>query len=390
MIGLYVHVPYCTVRCSYCDFYLVTARGKELGAFVDAVCAEIASVPAELRHAAVDSVHLGGGTASLLPPASIERILAAARDTFRLHEGAEIGLEANPEDLTAESIRDLVCLGIGRLSIGVQSLDDKVLRTLGRAHSAERALLAVEAARRGGLNSVGADLILGAPGESPDKALRGMARLVASGVDHLSVYMLELHPRTRLGREAALGRVSPAGDDELAGLYERAADLLVGSGFEHYEISNFARPGHRSRHNLKYWTDQEYLGFGPGAHSYLAGRRWRNAPDLDGYIARGGAGAARVEDAQPLEVRAAEALCAGLRIAEGVDLAALRGRYGDSLPAPEAAAVTELERAGLVRCSGSRLRLTRRGRLLSNEVFVRLMPRTPGTGSARSGVAQLR
>jgi oxygen-independent coproporphyrinogen-3 oxidase len=199
-------------------------------------------------------------------------------------------------------------------------------------------------------------------------------RLVDLGVDHLSLYLLEIHERTRLGRDAALRRIVPVDDDAAARLYEAAADLLADRGFEHYEISNFARPGHRSRHNLKYWTDAEFLGFGPSAHSYMGGRRWSNAPDLRDYLARGGVGLPHREDAQPREGRAAEALFTGLRLLEGVDLDALRRRYGTAMPRSDRPPLLDMAAAGLLEIEGERVRLTRRGRLVSNEVFERLLP----------------
>jgi oxygen-independent coproporphyrinogen-3 oxidase len=196
--------------------------------------------------------------------------------------------------------------------------------------------------------------------------------MVELGVDHLSLYLLEIHQRTRLGREVALGRRRLPPDDETASLYEAAADALLAAGFEHYEISNFARPPRRSRHNLKYWTDQDYLGFGPSAHSYVAGERWSNAPDLGAYLAAGGIGLPRHDDPQPRSRRGFEALFAGLRLAEGVDLDSLRRRYPEALPQHLETTIGELRDAGLLIADGERLALTRRGRLVSNEVFERL------------------
>jgi len=379
VIGLYVHVPFCAVRCTYCDFDLVAGRRHDLDRFVEAACLEIEATAPPLLGRPADTVHLGGGTPSILPPALVGRILDAIRRTFRLDPEAEVALEANPEDLDDARCRDLMALGVNRLSIGVQSLDDALLARLRRSHTAATALAAVRVARDAGMRSVGADLILGLPGQHGDQAVAGIERLIEAGVDHLSLYLLEVHDRTRLGREVALGRLATMRDDDAAELYEEAALLVETRGFEHYEISNFARPGKRSRHNLKYWTDQEYLGFGPSAHSYALGQRWSNVPGLPSYLERRGAGCARLLDSQPSSVRGAEALVAGLRIAEGIDLGDLRERYGPALPAPEEARVAALVDAGLADLEGTRLRLTRRGRLVSNEVCERLLPaRMPG------------
>jgi len=377
-LGLYVHVPYCSVRCSYCDFYLVPAAGRDLEGYVGDLCREIDAAGEAWGGRAADSVHFGGGTPSLLAPPLVGRILAALSGTFRLARDGEIALEANPEDVRPDRLGALRDLGVNRLTLGVQALDDRVLGLLRRPHGAAQALRAVEAALTSGIRSIGVDLILGLPGQESREALAGIERLAGTpgegrrGIEHVSLYLLEIHPRTRLGREVALGRVAPMGDDAAAGLYEEAADLLESLGFEHYEISNFARTGHRSRHNMKYWTDEEYLGFGPSAHSYAAGRRWSNAADLRAYLESAGR-AARQEDSQPAAGRAAEALFAGLRLAEGVDLGTLRGRYGEGLPGPSDPAVAGLLEAGLLVLSGPRLRLTRRGRLVSNEVFERLL-----------------
>jgi oxygen-independent coproporphyrinogen-3 oxidase len=374
MTGLYLHVPFCSVRCTYCDFFLVPVRGRDPETYVAALCGEIEATAAPLRGRAVDTVHFGGGTPSILAPALLARVQAALRASFAVAPEAEIALEANPEDLDAARLEALAAVGVTRLTVGVQSLDDRLLSMMRRPHGAAQALAALAAARGAGFRSLGADLILGLPGQDPDAALAGIERVAGCGVDHLSLYLLEVHGRTRLGHEIARGRLRPMDDDAAAFLYEAAADRLLSRGFEHYEISNFARPGHRSRHNLKYWTDGEYLGFGPSAHSYIGGRRWSNAPRLDEYIARGGVGLARVEDPQPPAVRAAEALCAGLRLAEGVELAALRVRHGAAVPGTDDPAVAELRGAGLLDVEGDRLRLTRRGRLVSNEVFERLLP----------------
>jgi len=373
VIGLYLHVPYCTVRCSYCDFYLVPARGRDRDAFVAALAAEIGAAGVEHPGRVADSLHCGGGTPSILPPALLGRLLGAARAAFTLAPGAEIALEANPEDIDAGRAASWRAAGVGRIAIGVQSFDDARLRLMRRPHDAAGAAAAVRAARDAGFASVAVDLILGLPGPGPDPTLADVARAAELGADHVSLYLLEVHARTRLGRAIALGCVEPPSPDAAAGSYEAAADLLEGLGYEHYEISNFARPGHRSRHNMKYWTDAEFLGFGPSAHSYLGGRRWANAADLAAYLRCGGRGVARVFDDQPRRTRAVEALVTALRTAEGADLGGLGARYGKVLPEAGDPVVGELAAAGLLRVAGDRLALTRRGRLVSNEVFERLM-----------------
>jgi putative oxygen-independent coproporphyrinogen III oxidase len=377
VIGLYVHIPYCTVRCSYCDFYLVPVRGRDLEAFTAALVSEIGAAGRRHPGAAADTIHFGGGTPSRLPVPSLARILAALRAAFAFDAGGEIALEANPEDLDRARAVALVEAGFDRVAVGVQTFDDVLLRMLRRPHDAAAASAAIGVARAAGFRSVAADLILGLPGQTESGALADVARLADSGVEHVSLYLLELHDRTRLGREAALGRLELPEPDRVADLYERAADLLERRGLEHYEISNFARPGHRSRHNLKYWTDSDYLGFGPAAHSRRGVERWANAPDLAAYLTRGGAPGV-VSDPQPRAVRGFEALFAGLRLLEGVDLEALAARYGAAVPRAADPILRPLVEDGLVILDGSLLRLTRRGRLVSNEIFERLMPAEVG------------
>jgi oxygen-independent coproporphyrinogen-3 oxidase len=350
---------------------------------VDALCGEIAAVGPPLLGRAADTVHCGGGTPSLLPPAAIGRAVAAIRGSFALRPDAEIALEVNPEDVDEARIDGWGSAGINRLSIGVQCLDDGLLKLMRRPHDARRALAAVVAARRSPVRSLGVDLILGLPGQTSAGALEGVARLIDLGVDHVSVYLLEVHERTLLGREIALGRRALMDDDALAALFEAAADRLVAGGFEHYEISNFARPGHRSRHNLKYWTDEEYLGFGPSAHSYAMGGRWSNPPRLDAYIAGRGAGLGRIEEEPSRAHRASEALIAGLRLADGVDLSALRARYGTDFEGPGRGIIEGLAGAGFLESCGDCLRLTRRGRLVSNEVLGQLIPPAGPSGRPR-------
>lgn len=376
MIGLYLHVPYCTVRCSYCDFYLVpAARGRDLEPFATALAAEIAAAGGRQPGCAADTIHFGGGTPSRLGARTLSRLLAALRAAFEVAPDAEIAIEANPEDLDRSGAAGLVEAGFDRVAVGVQTFDDALLRMLRRPHDAATAQAAIEAARGAGFRSVAADLILGLPEQTDARALAGVARLADSGVDHVSLYLLETHDRTRLGREVSLRRRVLPDPDRVADLYESAADVLEGRGFEHYEISNFSRPGHRSRHNLKYWTDEDYLGLGPAAHSRRGTDRWANAADLTAYLASGGAPAI-VPDERSQAMRGLEALVTGLRLLEGVDLSALAGRHGAGIPAPGDPLLRLLEANGWVTIDGgTRLRLTRRGRLVSNEIFERLLPR---------------
>lgn len=381
--GVYVHFPFCAIRCSYCDFATVAGRDERIEAYLRALEIEIASFQHEAP-AEVDSIFLGGGTPSRLPPDSVARLLAALGRRFRLAPDTEVTIEANPESLSPRRLDGYRRAGITRISIGVQSLDDGVLRSVGRAHDAALAERAIVLARGVGFASVSADLIAGLPGEDLAEWPRTLARIVELGVDHLSVYLLETDKDTPLGRAVRGGRVRAADEDALAACYRRGVETLRRAGFEHYEISNFARRGHRSRHNVKYWRDVPYAGFGLGAHAYLGGERRANRRDLDGYLADLEAGRDPLAEREPRDARRRleEALMLGLRLIEGVDLAALADRYGIDPARCFAGAWERAEQAAVLERRGSRIRLTDRGRLCSNELFAELV----GGGARVAGV----
>lgn len=373
-LGIYLHFPFCSVRCTYCDFPTVAGRDERIEAYLDALVAEIGSLQPEARGAA-DTVFFGGGTPSRMSASQAERVLDAVRGRFDLSQDAEITLEGNPESLTEESLAGFRRAGITRLSVGVQSFDDAVLRRVGRAHDGEGAKEAVLRARAAGFHDVSLDLIAGLPGEDLARWPGTLAQAVALEPDHISVYLLESDKDTPLGRSVRSGRLRLEGDDALADAYARTVAVLDAAGYSLYEISNFARPGRRSRHNLKYWTDAPYVGFGLGAHGYLEGARRSNRADLDGYIADAAAARDPVAWREPYDRvrRLEEALFLGLRLAEGVDLAALGARYDDDTIRRLAAAWERAGAAGLIAWEGSRVRLTASGRARSNELFTDLI-----------------
>lgn len=369
--GVYVHVPFCSVRCSYCDFPTVAGQDARIPSYLRALEREIASfqrdVPGE-----VDTVYLGGGTPSRLPAEGVKRILGAVRARFSVAAGAEVTLEGNPESLSARAIAGFVEAGVNRLSVGVQSLDDRVLRACGRAHDAAEAEAAVARARRNGGCEVNADLIAGLPGEDLSRWGETLDRVLSWETDHVSVYLLETDKDTPLSRAIASGRLAEVDDDRQADLYRLTAERLEAGGLPLYEISNFAREGRRSRHNLKYWTDAPYAAFGLGAHGYARGVRRANRKDLTAYLQAVEAGEDPVAWTDPFEAgkRLGEALMLGLRLAEGIDLEALGARYGIDVEARFAADWEEAEEAGLLLREGARVRLTGEGRLRSNALFV--------------------
>lgn len=371
-LGLYVHVPFCEAKCTYCHFAIDPRRPGEdrQERYLRALLVEVESAPAGL---AADTLYLGGGTPTLLALDRIERLLAALRERFRFDPAPEVTVEANPRDLDRSGYRHLAGLGVNRLSLGVQSFDDGVLREMGRLHDARDAVRAVEEARRAGFASLSVDLILGWPGETVGRWRRNLEGVAAVAPDHLSLYVLEVEGKTLLSHRASRGGLELPDDDLVAALYDETVAFLEGRGIARYEISNFARPGRESRHNGKYWDDAPFLGFGMAAHSYEGGRRWWNHEAFGAYC-RGveeGGGRAAVAGERVLgrPERAGEALFTGLRRTRGVPLREFGERYGLDPLVAYAEPLRDAFAGGLLEVAGGQLRLTPRGVLLSNEVF---------------------
>ena len=370
--GVYVHVPFCAIRCTYCDFPTVAGQDARIPAYLDALDREIGAFQREVE-GPVDTVYLGGGTPSRLLPAQVARILRAVRDRFGVAETAEVTLEANPESLTEDVLPGFVEAGVTRISVGVQSLDDRVLRAVGRAHDAAGAERAVaRAVELGGGVQVNADLIAGLPGEDLDRWGDTVERVASWGTDHVSVYLLETDKDTPLSRAVRSGKTTVADDDGQAEAYVRTVEHLRAAGLEAYEISNFARGGRQSRHNLKYWTDAPYAAFGLGAHGYAGGTRRANRRDLAGYLDALSQGLDPLDWSEGFDAarRLGEALMLGLRLARGVDLDVLSARYGIDVRARYAPDWERAKDAGLLVLEGGLARLTPEGWLRCNELFV--------------------
>ncbi len=370
-IGLYVHIPFCEAKCTYCHFAIDTHPGDaRQDRYLRALLAEIGAASPGLW---ADTIYFGGGTPSLFAPSRIERVLKALSEQFRLTPDPEITVEANPRDLDLAGYAQLRRLGVTRLSLGVQSLDDAVLREMGRLHTAADAVRAVEEARGAGFANVSVDLILGWPGETESRWLRSLEGVMALSPEHVSLYVLEVEGKTLLAHRQRRGGLDLPDDDLVADLYVATRQALAEAGLERYEISNFGRPGFASRHNGKYWDDAPFLGFGLSAHSYCDGRRFWNVDTFGAYcraIEEGGGRAARAGERRPTpRQRAGEALFTGLRRREGVLLSSFARRHGFDPLVEYAAALRDPFAAGLLETTPERLRLTEKGVLLSNEVF---------------------
>lgn len=360
-LGLYLHIPFCVSKCGYCDFYSVTDESLMKG-YVSALLSHIREYGRVCGGYTVDTVYLGGGTPSCLGPKYLTRILQEVKNKFVVDEDAEITVECNPESTDKKLLDALRKAGVNRLSFGVQSADDEELKRIGRIHTFEQAKQAVDLARERGFENISLDLMYGLPGQTRQGVLHSATECLALGPRHLSCYGLKLEPATKMGREAP---VLPE-DDEQADTYLALCDLLARNGFEHYEISNFAKPGCRSRHNQKYWDLSEYLGLGPGAHSFMNGRRFEFARDIKAYI--GGEDIIRDEDEIATFQRQGEYLMVRLRTVEGVDFLDLEKRYNiDSTPYEEA--FRALMGQELVAHKGTRWHLTEKGFLVSNSII---------------------
>jgi oxygen-independent coproporphyrinogen-3 oxidase len=367
--SLYLHIPFCEKKCLYCDFYSIENRSLN-GRFLDALEREIARAAGRYGGEDVDTIFFGGGTPSLLSPDELDRILRALRSAFSVARDAEITVETNPGTVTPGTLLAYRGLGVNRLSIGIQSFQPDELRFLDRIHDAGQAEACVLAAREAGFWNVSVDLIFALPGQSLQTWEATLRRAVSLGPDHISAYSLIVEPNTPLARLVQDGTVVPAARDDEAGQYEHCMEYLTAAGYEQYEVSNYARPGFRCRHNANYWSHGGYIGFGPSAHSFLpgeggvGGRRWWNISNLVNYLERieaGRSAAAGEETLSPRQLRN-ERIFLGLR---GTGVAAADVAEGETL--------SEFMRLGLVTWKDGVVRLTSRGYLLCDEISVKLM-----------------
>ena len=313
MSGLYIHVPFCESKCAYCDFYSLGRRDGNLqDQYVEALLNEWAARKNAVGNS-IRTIYMGGGTPSLLSSRQLRLIAAAIPPADSVEE---FTIEVNPEDVDTEFARLIKDLGINRVSMGIQSFDDAQLRLVGRRHTARRAQEAFSILRSAGINNISCDLIFGLPGQTLRSWEESLDRLIGMDPEHISAYILSYEPGTRLNAMKKKGIVAEADDTLIEDMYAYICQALREAGYEHYEISNYAKPGFRSRHNSSYWDCTPYLGLGPGAHSFYDGRRWWNTPDLRGYIRAGGllSESETIDDIQRINER----IMLGLRIKEGL------------------------------------------------------------------------
>jgi putative oxygen-independent coproporphyrinogen III oxidase len=373
MLGLYVHVPFCSAICNYCNFNRGLFDADLKARYVDALISEISKSAVRNQQSAIsaDTIYFGGGTPSLLEPSEIAQIIAACESSFDVATDREVTMEANPETVDEARLAAFRQAGVNRLSFGVQSLNDNELRRLSRLHSADRARRAVAEARAAGFDNLSIDLMMWLPEQRVADWLQTVDGAIALQPDHLSLYLLEVYPNAPLKEDMARARWSQAPDEDAATMYVTAMERLADAGLEQYEISNVARSGRRSRHNLKYWTDGDWMGFGCGAHSTCDGVRWKNVSSTQDYVDRLAGDISVASDLRRLSVaeRLGDALFMGLRLNDGVDLTAVNTRYGVDVWERFGRELQEFVDAGCLVHEGARLRLTRQGMLVAHEVM---------------------
>jgi oxygen-independent coproporphyrinogen-3 oxidase len=371
--GIYIHVPFCRSRCSYCDFATGAYEGALAESYVLALAREIETFERVEGRAEVDTVYFGGGTPSLLTPAQVSRVLEAVSRRFDVDVCAEVTLEMNPGTVTPEHLRELRAVGVNRASFGAQTFDDRELKRLGRTHTSDDTRRTLEDLRAAGFDNLSFDLIAGLPEQTLEAWERNLEESLRLSPEHLSLYLLEVHEGTPLAAQIREGRYREPDPDLAAEMYRLLVERTRERGYEQYEISNFCVAGRESRHNVKYWTGAPYFGFGCSAHSFDGRQtRWSNERDASAYvklIEEKGSALVTLDELDERDA-SAEALFLGLRLlGRGVDLAEHRARYRRDVRADYAEDLARFGEAGLIELDGDVLRLTPAGALLSNEVF---------------------
>lgn len=358
--GVYIHIPFCAGKCPYCDFYSVNFEQDLKDKYIAALCREIKKTPGRPK---IDTVYFGGGTPSLLTGEDFKLLLSAVSEAFELSPASEITAELNAGDCSEEYLHSLLCAGINRASIGIQSLSNEGLRLLGRRHSAEQAKAAIKNARLAGFKNVSADLMMALPNQKPEDAAADAAGIAELGAEHISVYILKISEGTPFYKSTPAGL---PGEDGAADIYLAVCDALEGRGYSHYEISNFARPGFEGRHNLKYWRCADYYGFGAAAAGCVNRQRYRYSSSIADYIA----GKPPTDEGT---VDKTDYIICSLRTKAGLDPAELEGRFGYRFDSRKLSRISRYIEAGYIERRGGTLRLTDRGFLVSNSILVELI-----------------
>jgi oxygen-independent coproporphyrinogen-3 oxidase len=374
MLSLYIHIPFCVKKCRYCGFYSTSYSPGRADEFLSGLIHEAEMYRNDFSHQPFSSIYIGGGTPTVLSPAQFGLLIKVIREHFPIDDNVEFSVEANPNTATSEKLSFLLAQGVNRLSLGVQSFSDEVLQTLGRLHTGEQASDAFRLAKIAGFRNIGVDLIYGIPGQTAAHWEETLDAAITLKPEHISAYSLSLDDGSLFLREAEAGRFTMPVDEVMAAMYERAVMKLDNAGYGRYEISNFTLPGHECRHNMNYWDRGEYLGLGPGAWSFISGRRYANISDTTEYAQRLSNGGSAVDAQETIgpELSAGEMIFLGLRTMKGLDLLRFEQEYGADLLRRLEKNAAPLTDAGLLCMTEGRLRFTDRGILLSNEALARL------------------
>ncbi len=374
MLSLYVHVPFCVRKCHYCGFFSTVYAPARADEYLDGLRFEASGYRQAFELKRFDSVYIGGGTPTVLSFEQVQRLTSVIKEHFLFSTNVEWSIEANPNTVSLPLLTFLRENGVTRLSLGIQSFDDVLLKLLGRLHSSEDAIESFRIARSAGFGNIGIDLIYGIPGLAGEEWSDALDKAISLKPEHISVYALSLDEGSRFTREAEVSGFSLPGDDTVAAQYEQAVVKLRAAGYERYEISNFSLPGFACRHNRNYWDRGEYLGLGPGAWSFLSGTRYRNIEEVREYAGRVATGRYATVDHETVDLRqgANEAIMLGLRTAEGMDLGRYEQGFGNDALRNLLKSAAPLERAGLLARAEGRLVLTEKGFLLADEALARL------------------
>ena len=372
--GIYIHIPFCRQKCFYCDFPSFAGRENRMEAYTKALCCEIAAQGSFVKRqnaGAASTLYIGGGTPTVLPLEQLIAIVRAVQQSFSLAADAEFTVEANPGTVTQAALHQLRMAGVSRISFGVQSFDDCLLQRIGRIHTAEQAVAAVQDAQAVGFSNVSIDLMYGLPGQSLGQLAASVEQAIALQIPHISIYGLQVEPETVFSRQQEQGQLVLPSEELAEEMYDYMTESLPAHGLERYEISNFARPGFESRHNLGYWQDVRYLGLGSAAHSYWQGQRLENPSDPDVYIAcmEKGKSPAREEEAMTTEIAMEEFCFLALRTVRGLEIEKFARKFGCTLEAIYGKELQSMRQKGLLEEKQGFWRLTTLGMKYGNIVF---------------------
>ncbi len=371
-LGIYVHIPFCRQKCSYCDFYSVNWNDESENKYVEAVLNEIKGYKERLNGQYVaDSVFFGGGTPTIIKPESLYKIMEALRDLIEVNKNSEISMEANPNTLTFEKLREYREIGINRLSIGVQSLNDDILKKIGRVHDSRQAIESIDRAKSAGFSNINTDVMFNIPGQEVSDIEDTISRLIERNIEHISFYSLKLEKGTPMYALEKNNKIVMPDEEYEREMYYAGRSLMERNNFLQYEISNFSKNGFECRHNLKYWSQDVYIGLGPSAHSFMDGVRYSNPADLKMYCVSGFNRI--VHERMNYEDLMFEYIMLRLRLSEGVDIHEFNSRFSTDFIKIYQEQISHLGKNNLIELSDGHIKLTEKGMDISNYVFEKFM-----------------